>query len=1623
MAANKLGFITELSGGAEIRTEDGIIKIANIGDVVKIGDTLVTGIGSEISIAFFSGKDISLTGQSELLFDETVAYEAGEYQDGEVDSVAALQQAILEGIDLADLEATAAGIEGRGPANSLHQTSIYEREGREGFVDTDGTPFGFQAANIDVDDIIAVDELPALEPSGVDVDGPVASIELDANITPDDIINAAESGQQIAITGSVGGDVQDSDIVTLTVNGTDFTGMVSGGTFSIDVPGSDLVADANSEIEASVTTSDAAGNSATATDTEGYGVNQAPTAEDDQFDVNEDTTLSGNVLANNGEGADSDPEGDTLVVNTTPLSGPSNGTLTLNSDGTFNYVPNEDFAGSDSFTYEITDAGGNTDTATVNININNVNDIADDTQTTNEDTASTINVLANDSFGPNALITSVTNGSNGEVSIGSNGEVTYTPDANFNGTDSYTYTVTTDSGDIETATVSVTVHSVNDGPVAANDSAVTDEDNAVTIDVVTNDTDIDIGGGTLQVTQVTDGTNGTAVVNLDGTVTYTPSPDFNGTDTITYTVSDGQGGFDTATVDITVNAVNDAPVISSVDSAVVSEEGLSSGLSDSTGNPTDSTDSATFSGTYSASDVDSSNLTASFISGSAPSGLTSGGQPISFTLSNNDQTLTGSAGGNDVIQLTIDNNGGYQVTLLGPVDHPSTPSGENILNFDVGIRVGDGSASTDDVISVAIEDDSPVSGNLDVSLVIPPSNTNLSFVIDVSGSMGNTVAVDDGSGGTTNVERLELALQGVRDVIESYSNLGDVQVQIVTFSTSSSSLSTWVSASDALALIGDGSDGSRSSIFNTGGGTNYDIAVSEFQSSFSANGALDASDPTVTNVSYFISDGVPQTGGGSEGSNGITGAEITAYTDFLVANEIDAFAVGFGGDLTASEQGFLDPLAYNGIDDAERDGVIVTDANTLADTLLSTIDSTTTGNLFGSLDNAFGADGGVTLSLTIDGVTYSYDPDANTVTPSNGGAVIAGSVLDVSTSNSGQLNFDFTTAQYIYTADPNLALNTSVQEMISFISIDNDGDQTTGMVTLNVVRGLDTDGDGIIDADDIDDDNDGIIDTVEDAFLVDIPFTNTAQQSNIPGNGGSATQSIDLSTFGVAIGSTVTISNVFARGDINGDFGNEFFNLTFVNSDGSGTDTSFNGLQTPLNGGVEDSTFRAVTTPVDVTVTVVDIGGGVPGFLVQGVTGSGVDNAAGVSGVDYYFDIAGVGQTNDADGDGIINSLDVDSDNDGILDNVEAQAISSSFVAPSGIDANNDGLDDAFGPAGIAPNVTENVNLPGLEYEYFEGAFNALPDFDQLQVVESGVVSGLDLSPRNQNDNFAFRFSGQIQIDTAGSYNFFTASDDGSQLFINGQLVVDNDGLHGTVEASGSINLSAGSHDIVVTYFERTGGENLTVSYEGPGISKQEIPENLFSQPDSNLPDFLSVDSNADGILDGQDPATSGNDRLVGTNGDDSLNGLAGDDQLFGLDGDDSLLGGAGIDFLYGGEGDDTLTGGSEEDTFVWRNGDQGTEAAPANDTVTDFAVGPGGDKLNLADLLQGEESDDLSEYLHFAEDGNGGTVISVDVDGSGGEGVTQNITLSGVDLTAGGTLSDQQIVDNLLSQGNLIVD
>lgn len=142
----------------------------------------------------------------------------------------------------------------------------------------------------------------------------------------------------------------------------------------------------------------------------------------------------------------------------------------------------------------------------------------------------------------------------------------------------------------------------------------------------------------------------------------------------------------------------------------------------------------------------------------------------------------------------------------------------------------------------------------------------------------------------------------------------------------------------------------------------------------------------------------------------------------------------------------------------------------------------------------------------------------------------------------------------------------------------------------------------------------------------------------------------------------------------------------------------------------------------------------------------------------------------------------------------------------------------------------------GLAYKYYTGAFTVLPDFNTLTPVTTGIATQPDISYKQQNDLFALTFGGFVEVPTTGTYTFYTTSDDGSRLWIGDQLIVDNDGAHGPVEKSGTIDLEAGLHAITVQFFERGGGEVLTVKYAGPGISKQTIPATAYSHDIPDLP-------------------------------------------------------------------------------------------------------------------------------------------------------------------------------------------
>ncbi|WP_445013848.1 tandem-95 repeat protein [Vibrio parahaemolyticus] len=241
------------------------------------------------------------------------------------------------------------------------------------------------------------------------------------------------------------------------------------------------------------------------------------------------------------------------------VSGNSNVLVSI-ENGIATISPTADWNGSETLTFTATDPSGESVSQTVDFTVAPVVDIEADSADVVEDTSTIINVLGNDTFESTDKVVSLDadNGpKNGTVIVNNDGTVTYTPDDNYVGKDTFTYVVTS-GGVSESTTVEVNVTPVNDAPVAKDDIATTQEDTAVTIDVLTNDTDVD--GDTLSIQSASVPSDQGTVEIVDGKLVFTPAENFNGDAEITYTVTDGQLT-DEAKVTVTVNPVNDAPTI------------------------------------------------------------------------------------------------------------------------------------------------------------------------------------------------------------------------------------------------------------------------------------------------------------------------------------------------------------------------------------------------------------------------------------------------------------------------------------------------------------------------------------------------------------------------------------------------------------------------------------------------------------------------------------------------------------------------------------------------------------------------------------------------------------------------------------------------------------------------------------------------------------------------------------------------------------------------------------------------------------------------------------------------------------------------------------------------------
>lgn len=293
-------------------------------------------------------------------------------------------------------------------------------------------------------------------------------------------------------------------------------------------------------------------------------VNDAPVAVADGFNVMEGSThvSPGSILDN-----DTDAELDALTASV--FSGPVNGTLSLNTDGTFVYSHDGSETTADSFTYQVDDGNGGTAMGLVAITVNAV----DDTPIATADAYSVFEggiaaesvatgVLANDTDPDSgALVATLVNGPvNGALTLNGDGSFSYSHDGSETLTDSFEYEVS-DGNSTSRAIVTITVSAVNDAPVATGETFVVSEGGVVSTGasgLTANDTDAE--GDVLTASLVSGPGNGTAVVNADGSFAYTHDGSESTSDTFVYRIDDGNGGMDTAIVSILVSGTNDAPI-------------------------------------------------------------------------------------------------------------------------------------------------------------------------------------------------------------------------------------------------------------------------------------------------------------------------------------------------------------------------------------------------------------------------------------------------------------------------------------------------------------------------------------------------------------------------------------------------------------------------------------------------------------------------------------------------------------------------------------------------------------------------------------------------------------------------------------------------------------------------------------------------------------------------------------------------------------------------------------------------------------------------------------------------------------------------------------------------------
>jgi len=639
--SNAVATVAFLRGQAWAKSPDGSLRELTLGSVLNEGEILVTAKGARVELDTGNGEPLAIQGGQEVAMSRDFSVDTATSTDEALLTDASVQEALTileQGGDLTEtMEATAAGINGgEGGGHSFVQlTRIVEETDPLAFhygrmsvdpnsqdvnddniinhaplvkdqtltgdedtaitgqviaSDVEGDELSFALTNPPANGTLVLDPVtgnfvytPTANYNGsdsfvvtvTDSHGNSRTTTISLNIAP--VNDAPVSSDQSLTTNEdtpVSGQVVASDIEGDSLTYTATTQPLNG-VLTINEATGEFVYTPNANYNGNdsfvITISDGHGGVTTSTISVGITpINDAPVSQDQTLSTVEDMPLSGQIMA-------SDVDGDALTY--IPSIEPANGTLVLDSaTGAFTYTPNPNYYGNDSFVVAISDGYGGTTTSTITIGVTPVNDAPvtnNQSLTTQEDVALNGKIVASDIDGDELNYTATTLPLHGSLMVDAvTGNFVYTPNTNYNGSDSFVVTVSDGQGGVAFSTINIGITPTSPVLDAVNDLVTLNEDGMISGSVATND---QLGETPSNFALVSNVTNGVLVFNANGTYTYTPQANYYGSDSFTYSITDADGNTDTATVSITVNSVDDLPVIAAGSGSVVEDTQPSTG--------------------------------------------------------------------------------------------------------------------------------------------------------------------------------------------------------------------------------------------------------------------------------------------------------------------------------------------------------------------------------------------------------------------------------------------------------------------------------------------------------------------------------------------------------------------------------------------------------------------------------------------------------------------------------------------------------------------------------------------------------------------------------------------------------------------------------------------------------------------------------------------------------------------------------------------------------------------------------------------------------------------------------------------------------------------------------------